>query len=147
MTTPNLLKALTEGGSIRTVGTVTLVVLGRGRGALVTPSMDFISVRKWTESRTATGIEYRDINLFMDRFDTCVARSGSSVATKGHTSSLVGLAKEMKSAGFELSDWNFPKAVRDELELKKSDKQQPNERLLEALGIKNDNLDTNDDQE
>ncbi len=115
MSTPSLLAAMTEGGNIRSVGTITIIVLGRGRGALITPSMDFIGIRKWTESRTATGIEYRDLNLFLDRFDLCVARSGSALATKGHTSSLIGLAKEMKSAGLELSDWTFPKDVWDEI--------------------------------
>lgn len=109
------MQLLLEGGAVRSYGEVVLIVLGRGRGALVTTPFEYSSVRKWAENRTATGVEYRDMTLFMNRFDTCIARSGSALATKGHPVNLIQLGKAMKSAGLELSEWSFPKEVKEQL--------------------------------
>ena len=121
----NLLMALTEGGNINTIGTVTLVVLGRGRGAFVTPAFDFSSARKWAEGREATGIEYRDMTVFMERFETYVARSGCPLTTQGHPVKLLELAKEMKASGYELSEWSLPQDVMDEFQPKKPEPPKP----------------------
>lgn len=121
----NLFQALTQGGHTQTVGMVTLVVLGRGRGAFVAPVFDVSVARKWAEGRDATGIEYRDMTQFMDRFELLIARSGCSLVTRGHPIKLVELAKEMKSSGYELSEWSLPQAVMDELKPKRPQPGQP----------------------
>lgn len=121
----NLLQELTEGGNINTIGMVTLVVLGRGRGAFLTTAFAFSSARKWAEGRAATGIEYRDMTLFMDRFDTYVARSGCPLTTQGHPVKLLELAKEMKAAGYEMSEWSLPQEVLDEMKPKRPGEPEP----------------------
>lgn len=115
----NLFQHLTEGGNVNTIGMVTLIVLGRGRGAFVTSAFSYSSARKWAEGRSATGIEYRDMTLFMDRFDTYVARVGCPLTTQGHPVQLLELAKEMKASGYEMSEWSLPDEVTDALKPKK----------------------------
>lgn len=121
----NLFQSLTEGGHTQSIGMVTLIVLGRGRGAFVAPVFDASVARKWAEGRDATGIEYRDMTQFMDRFETLIARSGCPLVTRGHPVKLIELAKEMKSAGYELSEWSLPQEVMDAFKRKKPEPEKP----------------------
>ncbi|GEM_PF-1884357 len=119
-----LFEAMVGSGSVRNMGEITLVVLGEGRGGLVTTTLEFSGVRKWADGRTATGVLYRDLNVFMERFDTCVARAGSSLQTKGHATNILRLAKAMRNAGLELSEWTFPPLVRDALKARSPQEEQ-----------------------
>lgn len=88
-------------------GDIVLLVMP-GEGAILVPGADFSVAQKWAQRRHSTGSPMRDRALFLDRFDTVVARSGSLVSTRGSRKPLEGLVRAMRSAGLSPDEWSLP---------------------------------------
>jgi hypothetical protein len=95
-------------------GLVALAVVD-GQGGLVAPAMEWRSVQRWAQGRSSTGIIAKDLQLIVERLQTCVVRPGTTFAqTTGTAKSLFELRRDMASAGFEVKEWEFPRNL-DEL--------------------------------
>lgn len=111
----NLYDTVTKDAMSRRLGDVILLTFGRGQGALIADSVDFMQARKWGEQRQASGNEQRDFQLWLNQIEAFVPRYGSGLAAKGGMSRLLRLARSMQMAGLNHEDWAFPRDVADEL--------------------------------
>lgn len=111
----NLFDAATQNGCVKRLGELTIVSLALGHGGMVMDAMDFLLLRKWAQRRASTENPQRDMQLFLDHIELAIARTGSALPTRGHASRVLQLAKKLKGAGMNLSDWNIPRDIIDEL--------------------------------
>ena len=107
---------------VRKAGEVTLIVFD-GLGAVATDTLGFRSAERWAFSRISSGNVVRDRTTFLERLETAIVRRGTSVTTTHGTSrGVAGLAKKMKQAGYNLSEWQLTQAAKDILEPPAEDK-------------------------
>ncbi|PWN57053.1 hypothetical protein DEH80_03695 [Abyssibacter profundi] len=101
---------------VRKAGEVTLIVFD-GLGAVATDTLGFRSAERWAFSRISSGNVVRDRTTFLERLETAIVRRGTSVTTTHGTSrGVAGLAKKMKQAGYNLSEWQLTQAAKDILD-------------------------------
>mgnify|MGYP004367891181 CR=1 FL=1 len=129
----SLLDSALRRAQIRKAGEITLIIFD-GLGAVATDTLGFRSAERWAFSRISSGNIVRDRSTFLERLETAIVRRGTSITTSHGTSrGLAGLAKKMKQAGYNLSEWTIPQAAKDILdppEEKKGD--EPEEAVCEA---------------
>ncbi|MDN5938174.1 MAG: hypothetical protein L0H83_05880 [Salinisphaera sp.] len=111
----NLFDAVLKGASVRRLGDLTLVNLGAHGGSLLLESRDFQSSRKWALQKQASGNAGRDFQMLLSRLECLVSRYGTGIPAKGSPAQLLRLAEAMHGLGYHHEDWNFPRAVADEL--------------------------------
>ena len=86
-------------------------VVDDGGGAMITPTADFVQAQKWAASRLASGTLMTDRGRFFERLVTVVSRPGSTVPTRGNPRQLESVARSMKAAGYELTEWTLPNEI------------------------------------
>ena len=126
-----VMKALYESAlrraQIHRVGDITEIVFD-GAGAVATATLDYKTAERWAMARMPSGNMIRDRGSFLERLETCIVRRGTSVtSTHGSSKPLVDLAKTMKKAGLNLSEWALPPEVKDALDGGGNEADEPDE--------------------
>lgn len=88
-------------------GDLTQVVIDGG-GAFVVMTQDFMQVRKWAQSKTASQNAMTDRGRVFEQFGVLISRPGTQAVTRGHNVQLEKLAKSMKQGGYDLGEWSLP---------------------------------------
>ena len=112
-------------------GELTQIVIDGG-GAFVVTSQDFMQVRKWAQSKTASQNAMTDRGRVFEQFAVLISRPGTQAVTRGHNVQLVKLANSMKQGGYDLGEWSLPPELKhitmakvDALQPKKADDAAP----------------------
>lgn len=112
---------------VRKAGEVTLIVFD-GLGAVATETLGFRTAERWAFSRISSGNVTRDRTAFLERLETAIVRRGTSVtSTHGTSRGVAGLAKKMKQAGYNLSEWQLTQAAKDILDPPPEEKKEADE--------------------
>ncbi|MES1942496.1 hypothetical protein PC39_00175 [Salinisphaera sp. PC39] len=111
----NLYDAVMREAMQRRLGDLTLVSFGLRGGALLVDGNDLAAARQWAYQKPASGDPNRDLQLLLGRLECYVSRFGTGIAPKGSPARLLRLARSLREIGLEWEDWNFPRAVADEL--------------------------------
>ncbi len=82
-----------------------------GAGAMVLPLQDFVQAQKWASARIASGNVLSDRGRFLERFLSLISRPGSIAPTRGNQRQLEAIARAMRAAGYDLSEWSLPKEI------------------------------------
>lgn len=111
----NLYDAVMREAMQRRLGDLTLVSFGLRGGALLVDGNDLMAARQWAYQKSASGDPHRDLQLLLGRLECYVSRFGTGIPAKGSLVRLLRLARSLREIGLEWEDWNFPRAVADEL--------------------------------
>lgn len=93
-------------------GDIVCIIIDGG-GAMVAATQDFMAAQKWAASRTASGNDLTDRARFLEQIPALVARPGSINPTRGSDKLIENLAKNMKQAGYDLSEWQLPPELKN----------------------------------
>lgn len=116
MAMKSLYESALRRAQIHRVGDITEIVFD-GAGAVATASLDYKTAERWAMARMPSGNMIRDRESFLERLETLIVRRGTSVtSTYGSAKPLLTLAKSMKKAGLNLSEWALPPEVKDALD-------------------------------
>ena len=99
----------------RRLGDLTMISFGLRGGALLVDGGDFAATRRWAHQKPASGDPHRDLEQLLARLECYVCRFGTGLPAKGSPARLLRLARSLRETGLEWEDWNFPRAVADEL--------------------------------
>jgi len=95
-----------DGGRVSRFGE--FVVCRLHGGSFTVTSLEFLPIRMWANARMSTGNAMRDRTLFIDRFQTVLARKGGGIATRGNRDGLKRLADGIREMGMTISEWSVP---------------------------------------
>ena len=112
-----LTSVFAAGGRTARYGEYTVVYM-QGSTFITTP-MEFVQMQNWARSRTSSGNPARDRAMFVDRFETVLARLGSGLASKGSRALLSRLVKAMKANAMFLEEWAIPRNLDEGVEIRK----------------------------
>lgn len=84
-----------------------------GGGSLIVPMQDFVQAQKWASARMASGNLLGDRARLFERLLTVVSRPGSIVPTRGNNRQLESLARSMRAAGYDITEWSLPAEIRN----------------------------------
>jgi hypothetical protein len=101
----------TLSGGVRFVGDMALIVMPMGHGAIICFKDTYLNAKRWADGKPDTHILARNVELFCAQLEMYVSRLGSALPTKGHSFTLLKLAKAMRGAGMDIDEWGFPKDV------------------------------------
>ena len=87
--------------------------------SFVTTPMECMQMSNWARSRPSSGNPQRDRMSFVERFETVLARVGSGVATRGSRGILARMVKSMKASSLMLEDWQVPRDLNQDMQMKK----------------------------
>lgn len=125
--TLNLFDSALKRARVIRQGDLTQVVIDGG-GAFVVMTQDFMQVRKWGQSKTASQNAMTDRGRLFEQFTVLISRPGTQAVTRGHNVQLERLAKSMKQGGYDLGEWSLPPELKhialgkfDALQAKKPD--------------------------
>lgn len=95
-------------------GQCTMLVVD-GQGAAVVPTADFSVAEKWAKSKAAAPNAFMSMTKLLDKLEVAVCRPGTTFcSTRGSPKYVVGLAKQMISAGFDINEWALAPDVKAE---------------------------------
>jgi hypothetical protein len=106
-----------SGGRTARYGDYTVVYM-QGSAFITTP-MEFIQMQNWARARQTCGNAVRDRTLFVDRFETLLARIGCGLTSKGNRTLLSRIVKSMKANAMFLEEWSIPRNLDEGVEMKK----------------------------
>lgn len=92
-------------------GDLTQVIIDGG-GAFVVMTQDFMQVRKWAQSKTASQNAMTDRARVFEQFGVLISRPGTQAVTRGHNVQLEKLARAMKQGGYDLGEWALPPELK-----------------------------------
>ncbi|MCK5859786.1 hypothetical protein [Abyssibacter sp.] len=95
-----------DGGRMTRFGD--FVVCRLSTGSFTVTSLEFQPIRMWAHAKLSTGNVVRDRALFVDRFQTLLARKGSGIATRGNREALKRLARGLQQMGIAMGEWSVP---------------------------------------
>jgi len=98
----------TDGRTILYGDYVLIVVSG---GAFITTPQEFQQVESWARARRSSGVKSKDRTVFVEKFQTVIARRGSGFATRGNPAVITTLVKAMKANETPLADWSIPPEI------------------------------------
>ena len=110
--TLSLFESAMKRARIMRQGEIVQIVVDGG-GAFVTTLQEFMPVQKWAQSRASTGNGISDRGRMFERISILISRPGSMVTTRGSEKYIEHLARLMNQAGYELSEWMLPPALKD----------------------------------
>jgi len=87
--------------------------------SFITTPMELQQVSSWARGRMSSGTPHRDRTTFIERFETIIGRSGSSISTKGNRGMLSRMVKSMKASSILLAEWSIPHDLDASMEMKK----------------------------
>ena len=87
--------------------------------AFITTPMEFMQMQNWARGRASTGNPTRDRGMFVDRFETVLARMGCGLSSKGHRSILCRIVKSMKANAMFLEEWAIPRNLYESVEVRR----------------------------
>jgi hypothetical protein len=96
---------------VRHIDIVCLIV--DGGGAMIVPLADFMQNQKWASARIASGNLMNDRGRFIERLSVLVSRPGSIASTRGNPRQIAAVAKSMRAAGYDLSEWALPPEIKN----------------------------------
>ncbi|HEY0917335.1 MAG TPA: hypothetical protein VGE22_20815 [Solimonas sp.] len=112
-----LLSALSGGGRTSRYGDWVVVTLPAM--AFATSAQEFQQVQTWARARSSMGNVHRDRSLFVERFETVLARSGGGIATRGSRPVLQRLIAGLKQGGLQMDEWSIPHNINESVEIKR----------------------------
>lgn len=108
----NLFESAIGRGRLIRQGDVACIVMD-GAGASIVEMQDLLRAQRWAQSKPGSGNLLSDRGRFLDQFTVLVSRPGSQQATRGNAYQLERLARSMRQAGYDLSDWTLPPELKD----------------------------------
>lgn len=111
MATQSLFQSATSRGRVVRQGDLVCVIIDGG-GSMVMSTQDFLQAQKWAQSKPATGNALTDRGRFLDQIGSMVSRPGSLIPTRGNDRQVATLARQMRQAGYDLSEWNLPPELK-----------------------------------
>ena len=117
MTITVLKSVFASGGRAARRGDYTIVYMHGS--AFITTAPEFMQQQTWARSRMSTGNPTRDRTMFVDRFETVLARVGCGLASKGNRGVLSRIVKAMKANAMFLEEWAIPHDLNQSVEMKK----------------------------
>lgn len=106
-----LFESATGRGRILRQGDIACIVMDGG-GAVIVHSQDLIQAQKWSQSRPASGNLLTDRGRFLDQIPVLISRPGSQQSTRGNDRQIERLARAMRQAGYDLSEWLLPPEMK-----------------------------------
>ena len=106
-----LFESATSRGRIVRQGDLACIVMDGG-GAVVVSSQDLVLAQKWAQSRPPSGNLLTDRGRFLDQISVLISRPGSQQPTRGNDRQIERLARSMKQAGYDLSEWQLPPEMK-----------------------------------
>jgi hypothetical protein len=86
---------------------------------ITTPMMELQQVSSWARGKMSTGTPNRDRASFLERFETIIGRSSSSMSTRGNRGILQRMVRGMKASSILLAEWSIPHDLDASMEMKK----------------------------
>lgn len=108
--------AFNGGGSSRYAD---FVVVRMTNCTFITTPMELQQVSNWARGKMSSGTPNRDRTTFMERFETVIARTSSSMATRGNRGLLSRMVKGMKASSMLMAEWSIPHDLDASMEMKK----------------------------
>jgi len=115
MSSTVLNSVLANGGRTSRYGDYTVVFMHAC--TFITTPMEFMQMQNWARARMSCGNPVRDRTLFVDRFETVLARSGGGIATKGAKGVLQRIVKSMKANAMSMDEWSIPLNLDESVEI------------------------------
>jgi len=108
--------AFNGGGSSRYAD---FVVVRMTNCTFITTPMELQQVSNWARGKMSSGTAGRDRTTFMERFETVIARTSSSMSTRGNRGLLSRMVKGMKASSMLMAEWSIPHDLDASMEMKK----------------------------
>ena len=112
--TISLYDGATAKGRVIRQGEIIQMVMD-GSGAFVCSAQDFMVAQKWAQAKTASTNLLTDRGRFIEKIEVLIARPNSVISTRGSSRPLTMMAKQMRQAGYDLSEWVLPHDVKEAL--------------------------------
>lgn len=104
------------GGRTVRYGDFTMVYMQGG--AFITTPMELTQMQNWARGRMSSGNAARDRTLFVERFETVLARMGCGLSTRGSRPLLARIVKSMIANAVSMEEWSIPHNVNESVEIK-----------------------------
>lgn len=108
--------AFNGGGSSRYAD---FVVVRLTNCTFITTPMELQQVSNWARGKMSTGTLSRDRTSFLERFETIIGRTSSSITTRGNRGLLQRMVKGMKASSILMAEWSIPHDLDASMEMKK----------------------------
>lgn len=134
--TKTLFESVASRGRIAKQGDVVMIVIDGG-GAMCVALDEFITAQKWAQAKPSSGNIVSDRGRFLEQFQVMVSRPGSFAGTRGNQRQLYKMARAMRGAGHELSEWMLPPELKGP-KLKDPDELQRKPKAEDDAGVEPD---------
>ena len=108
--------AFNGGGSSRYAD---FVVVRLTNCTFITTPMELQQVSNWARGKMSSGTANRDRTTFLERFETVIGRTSSSITTRGNRGLLQRMVKGMKASSILMAEWSIPHDLDASMEMKK----------------------------
>ncbi|HKY91920.1 MAG TPA: hypothetical protein VJM11_12810 [Nevskiaceae bacterium] len=108
----SLFDAATMRGRVVRQGEIVGIIMDGG-GAVVVHMQEFVAAQKWASSKPFSGNALTDRARFLDQFTSLVARPHSVQPTRGNDRQLDRLVRQMRTAGYDITEWQIPPEMKD----------------------------------
>lgn len=112
--TKTLFATLMDRGKAVMYGTIVKLIMD-GDGTVLLPSDEWMTFRRWAESRKAHENMAMNRKMLFDKIDNFIAGTNSSLQTKGADPMLVRIAGGATRAGIDIADYKLPVSVEKAL--------------------------------
>lgn len=109
-----LFATLMDRGKAVVYGTIVKLIMD-GDGTVLLPSDEWMTFRRWAESRKAHENMAMNRKMLFDKIDNFIAGTNSSLQTKGADPMLVRIAGSATRAGIDIADYKLPVSVEKAL--------------------------------
>lgn len=112
--TKTLFATLMDRGKAVVFGTIVKLIMD-GDGTVLLPADEWMTFRRWAESRKAHENMAMNRKMLFDKIDNFIAGTNSSLQTKGADPMLVRIAGAATRAGIDIADYKLPVSVEKAL--------------------------------